>query len=55
MLHGIYKRIKNVTTKSYIVVIEHYSYGKLIYYNEVIVDKKSNLSEEFKQKLKEYQ
>ncbi len=55
MLQGIYKRIKNVTTKSYTIIIEHYSYGYLIYYNEVIVDKKSNLSEEFKEKLKEYQ
>jgi hypothetical protein len=52
MLHGKYKRIKDVTIKSYTIVIEEYCCGKLIYYNEQIVDIKSNLIEEVKERMK---
>jgi hypothetical protein len=47
-------RIKE-SEKSYVLVKIIYEKGKVIYYNEEIVDKKSNLSEEFKEKLKEYE
>ena len=40
---------------SYVLVKIIYEKGKVIYYNEQIVDKPSDLSEEFKEKLKEYQ
>jgi hypothetical protein len=40
---------------SYILVTIIYQKGKIIYHNKQIVDKPSNLSEEFKEKLKEHQ
>ena len=44
---------ETVSTRTILVVI--YNLGKIVYYNISIVDLKSDLSEEFKEKLKEHQ
>ena len=55
MGHGSYVYRINETKISYILHTIIYEKGKVIYENKQIVDKPSDLSEEFKQKLKEYQ
>ncbi len=55
MRHGPYVIRTKETEISYVLVTIIYDKGKLISYSEQIVDKKSNLSEEFKEKLKEYE
>lgn len=55
MRNGPYVFRINENEKSYILHTIIYEKGKIIYENKQIVDKPSDLSEEFKEKLKEYQ
>ena len=55
MLDGIYVETELETDTYRIVKRTEYKSGIIVYQNYFIIDKPSNLSEEFKQKLKEYQ
>ena len=55
MLDGPYTRIIEETTSYRIILLSIYKSGVIIFENLIYVDLKSNLSEEFKEKLKEYQ
>jgi hypothetical protein len=55
MLDGIYVETEFETDTYRIVRRTEYKSGLIVYQNYFIVDKPSNLSEEFKEKLKEYE